>query len=119
MRWAGSMAPGNCGAVFTGQAVFFIPAFTAFTRAMLSFLVRPFMVGTLIGGSFAAESLPLAVLDAVRRSAVGTAAALALATGVAAAVEETVEDSSGDTASPTGVGRASLLAAQAREASSA
>src|SRR2546423_15021552 len=58
MRWAGSMAPGNCGAVFTGQAVFFIPAFTAFTSAMLSFLVRPLMVGTEIGGAFSAASLP-------------------------------------------------------------
>ena len=121
MRWAGSMAPGNCGAVFTGQAVFFIPAFTAFTSAMLSFLVRPLMVGTEIGGSFAAESLPLVVLDAARRPGVGIAAALdSLATVVVAAVEETVgEDPSGDTASPVGVGRASLLAAQAREMSSA
>src|SRR2546423_3840671 len=121
MRWAGSMAPGNCGAVFTGQAVFFIPAFTAFTRAMLSFLVRPLMVGTEIGGSFAAESLPLVVLDAARRPGVAIAAALdALATVVVAAVEETVgEDPSGDTASPVGAGRASLLAAQAREMSSA
>jgi hypothetical protein len=57
------MEPGSGGAVFTGQAVFSSPALTAFTSARLSFLVRPFTEGTVIGGSLAAESL--AVLDAV------------------------------------------------------
>jgi hypothetical protein len=36
--------------------VFFIPAFTAFTSAMLSFFVRPLMVGTVIAASLDAES---------------------------------------------------------------
>lgn len=104
MRRLGSIAPASWGAVFTGQAVLLSPALTALTRAMLSFLVRPLMVGTVIGGSFAAESfpVPLAVLDAVR-TAVG--AVDELATPAA----EAVEGPSGMT-SPAGVGRASLLA---------
>src|SRR4051794_30632536 len=67
MRLAGSIAPGSCVAVLTGQAVFFSPALTALTSAMLSFLVRPLIVGTVIGGFLAAESLPvpLVVLDVV------------------------------------------------------
>src|SRR4051812_20425398 len=81
MRCAGRIDPGSGAAVCTGQAVFFIPAFTAITSAMLSFLVRPLMVGTAIGGSFATGSpaVPEAVLDAV------LAAPL---TGVAAGVLE-------------------------------
>ena len=105
----------------TGQAVFFIPAFTAITSAMLSFLVRPFMVGTEIGGSLAVESLaPFdGVLDAV------TEEPCAVATGVLdaapSAAEEGVDDGeaapSSGRLSPTGEGRASLLAAQAIEMS--
>src|SRR4051812_44974330 len=118
MRWAGRMAPGNCGAVFTGQAVLFIPALTAITSAMLSFLVRPLMVGTVIGGSLAAESLPVAVLDVARGPPIAVAVVgAAFATGITVAPEEAVvDDPSVGTVSPTGVGRASLLAAHAREA---
>ena len=70
MRLAGSIAAGNCGAVFTGQSVFFIPALTALTNAMLSFLVRPLTVGTVTGGSLAVESLPrpFVVVDGVAAS---------------------------------------------------
>ena len=117
MRLAGRMAPGSCGAVRTGQSVFSSPALTALTRAILSFLVRPFMVGTVMGGLLAAESLPvpLAVLDAatpVGDEAVGLVEELAVTLIPAAEATE----ASGGTTSPPGVGRASLLAAQAREA---
>jgi hypothetical protein len=61
------------------------------------------------------------VLDAVRAPTIGLAVVGdEFATGITVAVEEAVvEDGSGTTASPVGVGRASLLAAQAREAISA
>lgn len=118
MRLAGRIAPGNCGAVLTGHAVFTIPALTALTSAMLSFLVRPFTDGTVIGGSFAVESLPvpLAVLDAVTPVVVGTGVADELVVPVTPAADATAGDASGGITSPPGVGRASLLAAQAREA---
>src|SRR3954466_694585 len=66
MRCAGRIDPGSGAAVCTGQAVFFMPAFTAITSAMLSFLVRPLMVGTAIGGALATGSPPgpEGVLDA-------------------------------------------------------
>ena len=75
------------------------------------------MVGTVMGGLLAAESLPipLAVLDAatpVGDEAVGLVEELAVTLIPAADATET----SGGTTSPPGVGRASLLAAQAREA---
>jgi hypothetical protein len=114
------MAPGSCGAVFTGQAVLFNPALTALTRAMLSFFVRPLIDGTVTGGSLAAESpaVPLAVLDAVTPA--GTVAAddapetgVELAVDVAGEARATCVPSGGT--SPTGFGRASLLAAQAME----
>src|SRR6476660_6111689 len=106
MRLAGSIAPGSCGAVFTGQAVFFNPALTALTRAMLSFLVRPLMVGTVIGGSFAAESLPVpvAVLDAVPAFTVAAVEAVDEAALVSPAEATAGADPSGRT-SPEGFGR--------------
>src|SRR6185436_1125694 len=114
------MAPGSWGAVFTGQAVLFSPAFTALTRAMLSFLVRPGIDGTVTGGSLGAESLPtpVAVLDAV--PVAGTVAVEAeLETGVELALGDGEASAtcvpSGGT-SPTGFGRPSLLAAQAADA---
>jgi hypothetical protein len=76
MRRAGRIDPGSGGAVFTGQSVFLRPALTAITRAMLSFLVRPLMVGTVIGGSLsAAESFALCdvVLDALDKPEPGVA----------------------------------------------
>src|SRR5881275_1043802 len=94
MRCAGRMDPGSGAAVCTGQAVFFMPALTAITRAMLSFLVRPLMVGTAIGGSAAAESLPFvaAVLDAVPRIGAPADEALGVldATANAGPVDEAV-----------------------------
>src|SRR2546423_5053135 len=89
MRWAGRIACGNCGAVFTGQAVLFNPARTAFTSAMLSFLVRPLTVGTAMSGSFALGSLPLALpvleADACVAAAVGVVDELATGRTAAAA----------------------------------
>jgi hypothetical protein len=96
-----------------------IPALTALTNAMLSLLVRPLTVGTVIGGSLAVESLPpLAVLDAVPPVTVGIPGLVdELAVPMTLAADATVVvDPSGAIASPAGVGRASLLAAQAREA---
>src|SRR5450756_2903093 len=69
IRRAGRMEPGSGGTVFTGQLVFSSPALTAFTSARLSFLVRPFTEGTVIGGSLAAESVP--TLDAVLEAVLG------------------------------------------------
>jgi hypothetical protein len=77
MRCAGRIDPGSGGAVFTGQSLFLRPAFTAITSAMLSFFVRPFTVGTVIGGSFAAAesfALPDGVLDVACEDAVAVAA---------------------------------------------
>jgi hypothetical protein len=87
------------------------PALTAFTRARLSFDVRPFTEGTVTGGSFAAESLPTpdGVLDAILISG-GVAAA---ATGTSCGVDDATICASVGSDSPPGVGRASLLAAQA------
>lgn len=60
IRFCGRIAPGSGrGAVVTGHSLFANPAFTAATRARLSFFVRPLIVGTEIGGSFA-ESLVVA-----------------------------------------------------------
>ena len=88
-----------------------IPALIAFTRARLSFRVRPFTEGTVIGGSLSAESFPVpdAVLDAVL-AGIGDAAA---ATGTTCGVGEPAICASVGTASPPGEGRASLDAAQA------
>src|ERR1700719_930030 len=63
------MDPGSGGGVCTGHCVLSSPALTAFTSARLSFFVRPFTEGTVIGGSFAAESLP--TLDAVLEALAG------------------------------------------------
>jgi len=93
--------------------VFSSPALTAFTSARLSFLVRPFTEGTVIGGSLAAESLPTldAVLEAVlgvdriNKSVPATRCGTAAASGgPAGGISSTPDD-----------GCASLLAAQARE----
>jgi hypothetical protein len=84
------------------------PALIAFTRARLSFRVRPFTEGTVIGGSLAAESLP--VLDTVL-AGIGEAAA---ATGTICGAGEPAIRALLATASPPGEGgRASLVAAQA------
>jgi hypothetical protein len=114
IRRAGRMEPGSGGTVFTGQLVFSSPALTAFTSARLSFLVRPFTEGTVIGGPLAAESVP--TLDAVLEAVLGAVgvdeAAPATPCGAAAASG----GPAGGISSTPGMGRASLLAAQAREA---
>ena len=142
MRRAGRIAPGSCGAVLTGQSVFLRPAFTAATNAMLSFLVRPFMVGTVIGGSLGAESFAVleVVLEAVTVEPAWPLVA-APETGVADAVDAGVGACAGVCTSVCAVelagpapapgapsmaswssvaeGRASLLAAQASDAKTA
>src|SRR6476660_3361835 len=94
-----------------------MPALTAITRAMLSFLVRPFTVGTVIGGSLDAESpaVPDAVLDAVPR-ATATGVPNAGAVAGAGSVDEAATLPSGGICSPACDGRASLLAAHASAA---
>src|SRR4051812_37202369 len=122
MRWDGRMACGSWGAVFTGHSLFFSPALTALTSARLSFFVRPLIVGTVTGGSFAAESLaPALVLDAATPDAPGAPAPTvvdgvvdAFALGEASATWVP----SGGT-SPAGEGRASLPAAHPRDTNSA
>jgi hypothetical protein len=86
----------------------------AFTSAKLSFLVRPFTEGTVIGGSLAAESLPALkdVLEAVFGADGVDEEVPATPWGAAAASA----GPAGGSSSTPGVGRASLLAAQAREA---
>jgi len=54
------MEPGSGGGVFTGHIVLFLPARIALTSAMLSFLVRFATEGTVMGGSFGAESFATA-----------------------------------------------------------
>jgi len=106
------MEPGSGGGVFTGQFVFFKPAVTAFTSARLSFLVRPFTEGTVTGGSLA-ESLT--ILDAVLEAVVvvaGVDEAEPTPCGTTAAIGAPA----GGISSTPGEGRASLLAAQAKEA---
>jgi hypothetical protein len=114
IRRAGSIDPGSGGRVFTGHLVFSSPAVTAFTSARLSFLVRPFTDGTVIGGSLEAESST--TVDAVLDAALGVE-------GVEEAVPETPCGAAtasggpaGGIASIPGVGRVSLPAAQASEA---
>lgn len=92
------------------------PARIAFTKARLSFFVRPLTEGTVIGGSFAAESF--AMVEAVVKAVLDDAGAT---TGVDdAAVTPWAEAvgtvPSGGSPSTPGAGPASLLAAQAREA---
>src|SRR5687767_10689851 len=67
IRRSGRIDPGSGGTVFTGHAVFASPDLTAFTRARLSFFVRPLTEGTVTGGAFTTVSLPTleAVLEAV------------------------------------------------------
>lgn len=115
MRRAGRIEPGSGDAVFTGQSGLSNPARIAFTKARLSFFVRPLTEGTVIGGSFAAESF--AMVEAVVKAVLDDAGAT---TGVDdAAVTPWAEAvgtvPSGGSPSP-GAGPASLLAAQAREA---
>jgi hypothetical protein len=114
------MEPGSGGGVFTGQFLFFKPTVMAFTSARLSFLVRPFTEGTVIGGSFAAESfaVPGVVLEAAfdAAGAVGGVDDALPVTPWGAAVE--AREPSGGIPSTPGAGRASLLAAQASEAAS-
>jgi len=87
----------------------------AFTRARLSFFVRPFTDGTVIGGSLSAESLAAVapVLDAVLDAGVDEAAPVTPCGAVAR------RGPAGGSASTPGDGCASLLAAQARDAISA
>src|SRR3954470_2759809 len=118
MRRCGRIEPGSGGGVRTGHAVLFIPALTAITSAMLSFLVRPFIVGTVIGGSLEAESPAVldALLDAVPRvvPALATVGVLeAVAAGRITSVDELSRRPSIWTWSPVAAGRAPLLAAQA------
>src|SRR2546423_15558518 len=88
---------------------------------MLSFLVRPLTVGTVMGGSFAVESLPPArpVLEVVSPGAVAAVGMVDEFATARAAAAATLVDGSGGTTSPAGDGRASLLAAQERQARSA
>jgi hypothetical protein len=103
------MDPGSGCCVFTGQAVLSNPALIAFTSARLSFDVRPFTDGTVIGGALAVSfPTPDAVLDVVF-ARIGVAAA---ATGTTCGVDTAICASVG-TDSPPGEGRASLAAAQA------
>jgi hypothetical protein len=99
--------------------VFSIPAFTAWTSATLSFLVRPFTEGTVTGGSFAAESFlaPDIVLDVV--AAVPAGMGWGLATWIAGSVDVATDWLSVDIPSAPGVGRASLPDAQAKMPSNA
>jgi hypothetical protein len=90
---------------------------------MLSFLVRPFTVGTVIGGSFEVESLPapVAVLDAVLLVGGGVNGVVeGLGLPATPAADATLAgDASGGMTSPVGDGLASLAAAQAKDAISA
>jgi len=88
-----------------------IPALIAFTRARLSFRVRPFTEGTVIGGSLAAESFP--VLGTVRDVLLACIGEAAAATGTICGAGEPAACASVGIASPPGEGRASLAAAQA------
>jgi hypothetical protein len=118
IRRAGRIEPGSGGAVFTGHAVFSKPALTAFTRARLSFFVRPLTEGTVIGGAFGAESVSTleGVLEAVFGGA-GPSVGVEDVAGVtpwgeaATAMNPPVEMPSAAAAE-----RVSLLATQAREA---
>lgn len=127
MRWLGRIAPGSCGAVFTGHAVLLSPALTALTRAMLSLLVRPLMVGTVIGGSLAEESPAFAVLDAVpappaalpvpgAEAEAGSDASVDELVAPLAVVEASATFVPSGGTSPFGEECASLLAAQAAAA---
>jgi hypothetical protein len=90
----------------------------AFTRARLSFFVRPLTDGTVIGGSLAAESFPMleAVLEAVLDAdGAGVAAGVDEAPWLIPWAEAVGSVPSGGSASTPGAGRPSLLAAQARE----
>src|SRR5450759_4248492 len=107
------MDPGSGGGVFTGQLLFSSPAVTAFTRARLSFLVRPFTEGTVIGGSLAVESLP--GLDAVLDAAFGVDGVDEAAPATPCGAATANGGPAGGISSTPGVGRASLLAAQASE----
>ena len=93
------------------KLILIVPALIAFTSARLSFDVRPFTEGTVIGGSLATESFPVpgAVLDAVL-AGIGDAAT---ATGTICGAGDAVICVPAGTASPPGDGRASLAAAQA------
>jgi len=86
-----------------------IPALTAFTRARLSFFVRPFTEGTVTGGSFAVSLPAPATALGVAVPRTGEAAD---ATGTICGVDEAVCTSLG-TDSPPGEGLESLAAAQA------
>lgn len=119
MRRAGRIEPGSGGGVFTGQSGLSNPAVMAFTRARLSFFVRPLTEGTDIGGSFGAESFP--IVDAVLEAVLGV---VGVATGVDdAAVTPWAEAvgsvPSGGRPSTPGAGCASLLAAQPSDATKA
>jgi hypothetical protein len=107
------MEPGSGGEVFTGQLLFFNPTVMAFTSARLSFLVRPFTEGTVTGGSLDAESLP--TLDAVLE-AVPVVAGVDEADPTPWGTTDAIGPADGGISSTPGVGRASLPAAQAREA---
>ena len=118
IRRPGRIEPGSGGAVFTGQSGLVSPALIAFTRARLSFFVRPLTDGTVIGGALATESLPR--LEAVLEAELDAEGA-----GVTAGVDEALwlmpwaeavgSVPSGGMPSIPGAGRPSLLAAQARD----
>jgi hypothetical protein len=93
--------------------VFSNPAVTAFTSARLSFFVRPFTEGTVTGGSFEIESLP--ILDVVVEALRGVAG-VDEADPTPWGTTDAIGPPAGGISSTPGVGRASLPAAQAREA---
>lgn len=119
IRRAGRIEPGSGGAVFTGHALSSRPALTAFTRARLSFFVRPLTDGTVTGGAFAAESFPTpeGVLEAVFRTA-GLSVGVEDAAGVTPWGEAvTARDPAVEMPSAAAAAeRVSLLATQARDA---
>jgi hypothetical protein len=88
------------------------PAPTAFTRARLSFFVRPFTDGTVTGGSFAAESFP--TVEAVLEEAPDVKGVDEAATAFSWVVPLPIAEPTGISSIP-GAGRASLLAAHASE----
>jgi hypothetical protein len=122
IRRAGRIEPGSGGAVFTGQSGLVSPALIAFTRARLSFFVRPLTDGTVIGGALATESLP--AVDGVLEAALDSEG-VEVGIGVVAGVDEAPwlmpwaeavgSVPLGGRPSAPGAARPSLLAAQARE----
>ena len=117
MRRAGRIEPGSGAAVLTGQSGFLSPAETAFTNARLSFFVRPFTDGTVTGGAFAAEFPP--AVDVVLEAVLNVESVEEAVTAFPWAAAAASGGPAGGISSIPGLGRVSLLAAQASEVASA